>query len=238
MLLLLSVALAADPAAIFSGLEGAPALATPVGVVADVRAGPLGGAAALALLDDRRAAIDGCYASLRLERPDAAGTLVVDATFGADGALTGLAPVADTLGDVALVTCVSGALGGLRAPAGSAVRYAFTLVPPVVPRPGAAPLVLGTLDKSAIDAVIRSGMGSIQRCYHAARADTPALEGRLTVKFAIAGDGAVSSAEVTSSTLGSPSLEACVAGEIRRLRFPAPDGGPVVVSYPFLFRPS
>lgn len=62
--------------------------------------------------------------------------------------------------------------------------------------------------------------------------------GRVTVRFIIVGDGTVAMAEVveSSTTLGDPTTERCVSHAVRRLVFPAPDGGGIViVTYPFAF---
>ena len=41
---------------------------------------------------------------------------------------------------------------------------------------------------------------------------------------------------VQSSTLGNPGVEQCIAGAVRRWEFPKPQGGIVVVTYPFVLK--
>ena len=46
----------------------------------------------------------------------------------------------------------------------------------------------------------------------------------------------MSEATISSSTLGSPTVEGCVRGRFLRMQFPSPaGGGSVVVNYPLVF---
>lgn len=103
---------------------------------------------------------------------------------------------------------------------------------------GGDPIILGALDKSLIDAVIKRNMNQIKYCYSRELTKNPALAGKITVKFVIAKDGTVSSATTKSSTMGSPAVESCINGRFMRFQFPEPKGGGIViVSYPFIFSP-
>jgi outer membrane biosynthesis protein TonB len=104
--------------------------------------------------------------------------------------------------------------------------------------PGGDPIILGALDKSLIDAVIKRNMNQIRYCYQRELTKNPALGGKITVKFVIAKDGSVSSATTKASTMGSPAVEGCINGRFMRFQFPEPKGGGIViVSYPFIFSP-
>ncbi len=104
--------------------------------------------------------------------------------------------------------------------------------------PGGDPIILGALDKSLIDAVIKRNMNQIRYCYQRELTKNPALGGKITVKFVIAKDGTVSSATTKASTMGSPAVEGCINGRFMRFQFPEPKGGGIViVSYPFIFSP-
>jgi TonB family protein len=97
-------------------------------------------------------------------------------------------------------------------------------------------IVLGSLDRAEIDEVIKRNMNQIRYCYQRVLQTQPELSGKLTVKFTIATDGTVSSASSKASTLGAPAVESCIVDRFRRMKFPAPKGGGIVlVSYPFLF---
>lgn len=98
------------------------------------------------------------------------------------------------------------------------------------------PVILGALDRSLIDEVIRRNMAQIRYCYQRELTKSPALEGKLVVKFVIAPDGTVSSATTKTSTLNNPAVEQCVNGRFMKMQFPEPKGGGVViVSYPLVF---
>jgi outer membrane biosynthesis protein TonB len=102
---------------------------------------------------------------------------------------------------------------------------------------GGDPIILGALDKSLIDAVIKRNMNQIRYCYQRELTKDPSLGGKITVKFVIAKDGSVSKAEIKQG-MGSKAVEGCIAGRFLRFKFPEPKGGGIViVSYPFIFSP-
>jgi TonB family protein len=99
------------------------------------------------------------------------------------------------------------------------------------------PSVVGALDQKLVDAVVKRHMNQIRYCYQRELVKDPNIAGEVVVAFEIAGDGAVSSASIASSTMGHTGVESCVTGRFQRMRFPAPsDGGTVTVTYPFVFR--
>lgn len=103
---------------------------------------------------------------------------------------------------------------------------------------GGDPIILGALDKSLIDAVIKRNMSQIRYCYQRELTKNPALGGKITVKFVIAKDGTVSSATTKTTTMNNPAVESCINGRFMRFQFPEPKGGGIViVSYPFIFSP-
>ncbi len=100
------------------------------------------------------------------------------------------------------------------------------------------PTILGPLQRPLIDRVVRRHMNQIRSCYQRELTRNRALGGRLVIKFVIANNGSVSSASVRSTTMNSEATEQCVVGRFKRMQFPKPEGGGiVVVSYPFLFSP-
>ncbi len=103
---------------------------------------------------------------------------------------------------------------------------------------GGDPIILGALDKSLIDAVIKRNMAQIRYCYQRELTKNPTLGGKITVKFTIAKDGTVSSASTKSSTMSNEAVEGCINTRFMKFQFPEPKGGGVViVSYPFIFSP-
>jgi len=103
---------------------------------------------------------------------------------------------------------------------------------------GGEAIILGALDKSLVDAVVRRHLNQIRYCYQRELTKNPSLSGKIVVKFVIAKDGTVSSATTKSSTMGNPAVESCINGRFMRFQFPEPKGGGIViVSYPFMFSP-
>lgn len=105
-------------------------------------------------------------------------------------------------------------------------------------RVGGDPIILGALDRSLIDEVIKRHMNAIRYCYQRELTKSPSLGGKIVIKFVIAKDGSVSSANVKTTTMNNSAVESCVSGRFMRMQFPQPKGGGIViVSYPFLFAP-
>jgi hypothetical protein len=100
-----------------------------------------------------------------------------------------------------------------------------------------APTVVGHLEASAIQRVVRQNEGRFRACYLEGLAKNPALGGRVAVKFLIGRDGTVATAEDTSgSDLPDDGVRACVVRTFASLSFPEP-GGVVSVTYPFVLSP-
>lgn len=99
------------------------------------------------------------------------------------------------------------------------------------------PIIMGALDRSLIDEVIKRKMNQIKYCYQRELQKDPSLAGKLVIKFTIAGNGSVSKA-APSTSMGNPAVDKCVVDRFYSMQFPEPKGGGIViVSYPFLFSP-
>jgi hypothetical protein len=59
--------------------------------------------------------------------------------------------------------------------------------------------------------------------------------GRMLLELEIAEDGSVKATKRLESSLNNPALEDCVAGAVKKYKFPPPSGGTVVTSWPFVF---
>lgn len=98
-----------------------------------------------------------------------------------------------------------------------------------------APRVNGYLSPEQINRVVRANQAAIRYCYEVQVQRQQSLRGRVSIQWRINLQGSVTSARVASSTLRNASVEGCMVRQIRRWRFPQPDGGEVVVTYPFIF---
>lgn len=108
--------------------------------------------------------------------------------------------------------------------------------PKVIP---GTPVIQGSLDKETIRRVIRQHRAEYQYCYEKELNRKRDLNGKVAVKFTIAGNGSVIAASIEESSMNDSAVENCIVGKIRRWVFPAPKGGGiVVVKYPFIFKPS
>lgn len=101
---------------------------------------------------------------------------------------------------------------------------------------GGDPIILGALDRSLIDEVIKRHMNQIKYCYQRELTKNPSLAGKIVIKFVIAKDGTVSSASTKETTMNNGAVQSCIEGRFMRMQFPEPKGGGIViVSYPFIF---
>ena len=115
-----------------------------------------------------------------------------------------------------------------------AMRGAVATIPEVAI---GAPVAAGSLDKAIIRRYIRRHLAQIQYCYERRLLARRALAGTIATHFTISGAGRVIAA--TADGMGDAEVEACVAGVVKAIEFPAPDGGGVVqVNYPFAFHPA
>ena len=104
---------------------------------------------------------------------------------------------------------------------------------------GGQAVIMGALDRSVIDAYIRRNLAKIRWCYEKELNKDPKLFGRIVINFIISKRGSVSSSKVNRTTMGNKTVETCVANQIKKIRFPKPKGGGIViVNYPFVFKHS
>lgn len=86
-----------------------------------------------------------------------------------------------------------------------------------------------------IQRIVRSNISTIQACYEKAMTKAPSLAGKVAVKFVINADGSVSSAAASDTNITDADMVSCVCGAVKKMAFPQPDGGAMVVTYPFNF---
>jgi len=93
----------------------------------------------------------------------------------------------------------------------------------------------GPLSKEAIRGVIRSWYPEIKGCYERAFRDDQSLRGKVIARFMINEDGSVASVDMSESTLRKQDVIDCVGKLFELMRFPKPDNGMVLITYPLEF---
>ncbi|MCB9728693.1 MAG: AgmX/PglI C-terminal domain-containing protein [Deltaproteobacteria bacterium] len=120
--------------------------------------------------------------------------------------------------------------GLTSSPAGNVKRSAAA-----APTPAPA---AGFCDKRAIQNGMAVRKGSFRFCYERELRTSPALQGRVEMRFVIGLDGKVSGEpKITGSTLKNPAVESCLVDSVKKATFAAPDGGVCTVNWPFRFEP-
>jgi len=97
--------------------------------------------------------------------------------------------------------------------------------------------VSGRLPPEVIRRIVRQNYGRFRLCYEQGLGRNPNLEGRVTVRFVIGRDGAVSNVSNGGSDLPDSNVVGCVVKAFYGLSFPKPEGGIVTVSYPIILQP-
>lgn len=97
------------------------------------------------------------------------------------------------------------------------------------------PRVNGYLSAEQINRVVRANSAAIRYCYELEVQRQPNLRGRIEIQWRINLGGEVTTARVETSSMHNAGVEGCIVRQVRRWRFDHPDGGEVVVSYPFIF---
>ncbi|WP_224370243.1 AgmX/PglI C-terminal domain-containing protein [Hyalangium versicolor] len=93
----------------------------------------------------------------------------------------------------------------------------------------------GTIDREAVAKVINSHLQEVYACYERALLKDTGLAGKVVLEWTIGGSGSVVAAKTKSSTLRNGTVEACILSNLKKWNFPAPKGGVVIISYPFIF---
>ena len=154
---------------------------------------------------------------------------LMDISRGAGGRTIGIMTPGDTENDAsALEDAAYAAAYGASGSATSGPRLG---------RIGAGtPTVLGKGDPAAISAVVMHYQSDLLACYEAAAAKGTALSGTVVTKVEVSGSGAVISASTQSSSLNSPSAEACIVARFKAMSFASGSAG--TISFPLGFQPN
>jgi hypothetical protein len=96
----------------------------------------------------------------------------------------------------------------------------------------------GKLPGEVVRRIIRQNFGRFRLCYEDGLRANNELSGRVTTRFVIGRDGAVTSVSDGGSDLPDHAVIACVGRAFQRLSFPQPESGIVRVTYPISFSPA
>jgi hypothetical protein len=153
------------------------------------------------------------------------------AVLGLGGVGSGGAVGPVTRGSEVLRGGTLGALGGASAGKGGG---AVGGLPVSIPKRPAK--VQGAIDRDAVGAVVNKHYDEIRGCYERALLGDPNIgPGKVTLEWDIALDGRVSGVRTKVATLKSPDAIRCMLDLIQSLDFPKPQGGLVIVTFPFMF---
>ena len=88
------------------------------------------------------------------------------------------------------------------------------------------------------DCVVRQHIQEVKRCDDTQLEKTPSLSGKVQVRFVVVPDGTVAESSIVESSRGNADAEKCIEKAARGWQFPKPQGGRLVVVYPFVLAPS
>ncbi len=102
-------------------------------------------------------------------------------------------------------------------------------------------VVMGSIDKELIRKVIQDHAAQIRYCYEQQLAVNPRLQGKVSIKWVINGDGSASNPQIDGpgTSLEDAKVHECMMSRITTWAFPKPKGGGIaVITYPWILRSS
>ena len=111
-------------------------------------------------------------------------------------------------------------------------RTARTAPPAPKAEPAGAPK-MKSLPLTVVDTMIRSNM-TVKRCFVEEKNTSGTLPKRINVKFTVMPTGKVSSARVTTAEYKGTTLDSCLGRAFKGISFPAFEGDPLSMTYPFI----
>lgn len=91
----------------------------------------------------------------------------------------------------------------------------------------------GTVDAMAVRSVVHESLAELRFCFEWQLDAHPDLAGRVTMQFTINEDGTVGDASVLEDELHDDTVTTCFSHVMSHMRFAPPEGGSVLVHYPF-----
>ena len=95
----------------------------------------------------------------------------------------------------------------------------------------------GELDPEAAAKEMARYEGAMRKCYERALKAQPGLQGSVTLKITVASSGKVRRVSAVQDSLRSDTVEDCMKGYARRMKFPEPRGGDAVLAKTYTFEP-
>jgi hypothetical protein len=114
------------------------------------------------------------------------------------------------------------------------LRFALTIAGALLASSAERP-ALGCMRPEVIQRIVRLHWKEVHTCYLEGKDRRPVLAGKVVVTFVIGAGGRVISAKDGGSDIGDRGVVDCVVGVFKSLRFPAPDGGSLTLTYPIRF---
>jgi hypothetical protein len=187
--------------------------------------------------------VKACYIQYLNLDPSLHGRVVVHWTISTAGTVSRVIIEENTMGSADVADCIKDVVSHWRftAPVHGSVDVSFPFVfrPDEQSAPAAgkrdAPAGKGDLDPALVLKEVDAHLDVIKECYeHYLRCD-PSLRGKVVAHWTISTAGTVSGVDIEENTMGSADVAACIKEVVLQWRFPAPTGGPVDVSVPFVF---
>ena len=97
--------------------------------------------------------------------------------------------------------------------------------------------VSGRLPPEVIQRIVRQNFGRFRLCYENGLRNNPNLQGRVSVRFVIGRDGAISNVSNGGSDLPDSGVVSCIVRAYYGLSFPQPEGGIVTAVIPVMLSP-
>lgn len=97
--------------------------------------------------------------------------------------------------------------------------------------------VSGQLPPEVVQRIVRQNFGRFRLCYENGLRNNPNLQGKISARFVIGRDGAVSNVAGAGTDVPDSAVVSCVLSSFYGLTFPQPDSGIVTVVYPITFEP-
>lgn len=94
---------------------------------------------------------------------------------------------------------------------------------------------MGSLSNAEIQKAINDNLTLFDACYTLGADKQGKLEGTVTLKATVGPLGTVKEATVTKSTMKNRKVDTCVADAFKKVKFPQPKGGAVIITYPMTF---